>query len=136
MKYELRIHDEKDNDSNILIPFNNFIGCLQIIFPDILSGKWKIFKNAYGYGKIVCEIDEFVWNKGSLTIKGEDLFPVLLTGDEYFNNVRMKKVDEDIEIGIFDSTFIYMRGDWERLEKVRPFFKKTDINEVDDQILY
>lgn len=134
-QYELRIHDERSQGSNILISFSTLLSCLVKLFPNILEGQWEIFQKAYGYGENVCKIEERLESENTMTINSEELFPNLLAGDEYFNNVRMKKIHTNIEIGVFDSTFLYMRGSRRELEKVGECFKKTEIKNVDERIM-
>lgn len=132
---ELRIHDTRNDNSNILIPFSLLMGCLKQVLPDIIFREWEVFQGAYGYGESVCNIESQLEEQDSITIPSDSsVIHKLISGEEYFNNGRMKSVESQIEIGIWDSTFLYLRGNRELAENVAKFFNNVEIVSVDTRI--
>ena len=109
MSYMMRIFDKEKNSPNRIISFSILLKEMQEFMPDILDGSWKIFEGADGYGLNVCSISDSLENKKSLIISdAADLFEIILSEKEYFDHVRLKKVYSSLEIGVFDSTFLFV----------------------------
>ena len=97
--------------------------------PQYLLGSWVISKGAYGYGEAVCAIEDNLANSEAVEFDGEALFPLLEKGDEYFYSVRMSKNDGSIELGLFDSSYLSMKGPIEVLKSIAKDFQEVELAE-------
>jgi hypothetical protein len=127
--HELRIFDKSKNE-NLIIPIRNLIKIMESIIPNIFNALWSINKCAYGYGERVCSIEDELNYCNEIEINGEDIFPILKSGEEYFYNVCLNQADADIQFGVFDSTFLFIRSNnIFLLKKVQSSFNNTRIIE-------
>jgi len=124
---ELRIFDKVQN-KDYLVSLGEIIKVMNRINSSILQGEWEIVQGAYGYGEVICEIEDRL-NKGKkCTIKYEELFPLLIEDEQYFYNVTLMKVGSNLSLGIFDSSFLFLRCDDQKiLQEVMSNFKKTEL---------
>ncbi len=130
-KFELRIHDE-GKESGILIGFNMFMHALVDCIGSKLDQQWEIFHGACGYGELICSVEDSLEDVQAIYIDPANLIEVLLEGAEYFNNVRIRIADSDIEFGIHDNTFFNVIGQREELEQIAAFFTRTEILKVEE----
>lgn len=119
---ELRIYD-KVNSENFIISLGELIKSIEKIEPNILEGKWEIAKGAYGYGELICSIEDELSSGKQYQTDGSYIFPIIKSKEQYFYHVSMKKIDSDIELGVFDSTYLFFRSNNEELLKeIQAFF--------------
>jgi len=124
---ELRIYDKVKNE-NYLIGFVEIIERLEQIVVNILEGKWEIATGAYGYGELICSIEDELKCGKQYLIDGAVIFPILKSGEQYFFHVCLKKIGSDLEIGVFDSTNIFLRTNNEELiNQIKSFFRDIKI---------
>lgn len=113
---ELKIFDKVEGES-YLISFGELIKRLEQIDSNLINGEWEIVNGAYGYGELICSIEDELKNGQQYIIDGKTIFSVLKSEEEYFYHVCMKKISSDIEIGIFDSTYLFIRSNSDVLIK-------------------
>ena len=128
---ELRIHDERKDAANVLIPFFCLLRVISKLLPDGFSGKWRVYHGAYGYGERVCEIEHALENQEAITIDAKTLFPLLISGEQYFDHVRIESMGIKLEIGVHDSTFYFVRADEKIINKISKEFEITEIINLD-----
>ena len=127
---EVQIYDRRPSTESQLAPLGELLRHLQQLAPGTLTGRWRVLRGAYaGYGAMVTGIEEALAGEEYVELEGENLFPVLLSDEEYFYNVRIKKVSEDIELGVFDTTYLYMRGPSQLVQEVAALFKNVIVME-------
>jgi hypothetical protein len=129
---ELRIHDRWSDDPRLLMPFNMFLKVLTHVAPNGLCGEWRIFRGAEGYGEIICSMETSLRTQESIVTDSTELLSVLLSGEEYFDNARIQEVSSGVEFGIVDSTFHFVRGSREVLDKIAAYFTSIQIIEKKD----
>mgnify|MGYP001487293571 CR=1 FL=1 len=123
-KVELRIHDKIDGR---VVPMGPLLVSIGRLRPKLLTGTWTIAKGAYGYGEKICSIEDSLTNTDTLEIEGEHLFPILEAGDEYFYSVSMSKKDSNLELGLFDSSYLLVKGPWELLNRLAKDYHDTEL---------
>ncbi|GAA0178454.1 hypothetical protein SH2C18_15100 [Clostridium sediminicola] len=111
---ELRIFDKVDNNKYIL-ELGYLVKIVNSIDGVVLKGEWEIVRGAYGYGEAICQIEDKLNNGERCFVSDNEIFPLLLEDEQYFYHVTMMKVGSDISIGVFDSTFLFIKSDDERL---------------------
>lgn len=124
---ELRIRDERAGMSGALIQFSSLLRALAKVVGNALSGEWEVFRGACGYGEQVCALEAALTAKDSTVVEGKNLLPALLSDVEYFDNVRIRLKEVDVEFGIHDNTFHFVKGDARLLEQIATEFKTTEI---------
>ena len=75
---ELQIFDAGSN-KDILISLSKLLLHINVIDKKILCGDWKVMSGTYGYGKLICSIEDALETREYYIIKGEKLFPVLIS---------------------------------------------------------
>lgn len=129
MVKEINIYD-KVKGENYIISLGELIKRLEQIDASLMNGQWKIENGAYGYGDFICSIEESLKDGDSYLIDGKKIFSVLKSEEEYFYHVIMKRVDLDFEIGLFDSTYIFVRSNDDKLiEQIRKLFNEVKVIE-------
>jgi len=124
---EIQVFDKFEGE-NFLINLGELIKRLEQIDTSLTDGEWQIANGAYGYGELICSIEDTVKNGSKYLVKGKRIFPVLKSGKEYFYHVCMKKVGSDFEIGLFDSTYIFVRSnDDELVKRIGNLFNEVKI---------
>jgi hypothetical protein len=111
---ELRIFDKVD-DKNCILELGNLIKAVNSIDDAILLGEWEIVQGAYGYGEAICQIEDKLNNGVICFVRDKEIFPLLLEGEQYFYHVTMRKVGSSVSLGEFDSTFLFIKSDDEKL---------------------
>lgn len=127
---ELRIHDERKDVKGFLIPFGIFINMLIKVIGQPIYGNWKVYRGAEGYGKGICSIEDTLNARESTIVDGSKLMPLLLSKKEYFNNARIRLCQENIEFGIHDNTFFYVKGERKKLVEIAALFKSVELIEI------
>jgi hypothetical protein len=127
---EVQIYDRRPGTESQLAPLGELLRHLQQLAPDTLTGRWRVLRGAYaGYGRTVTDIENALVDNEYVDLEAEDLFPILLSDEEYFYNVRIEKVCEDIELGVFDTTYLYLRGPSRLVQEAAKRFKDVVIVE-------
>ena len=127
MKAELRIFDHWAENPKLLAPLSTLLRVLQALHVPGLTGRWEIFRGASGYGEMVCRLESLLEGQASLVIDASEVLQVLLNGNEYFDHAQIRLLDGDVEFGIHDSTFLFVRGQSNLLNQVKPMFKDVEI---------
>jgi hypothetical protein len=128
MRCELRIHDTWEEKGNILVPFASLLGSLLRLFPgEMHIQEWTILSGAYGYGARVCEIEDSLEGRASVTVDARELLARLLEGEERFDNVRIQPVGGSLEFGVRDSTFLFVRGDAAQLSAIAALYRNAEM---------
>lgn len=127
---ELKIFD-KVKEGNYIVSLGKLVMHIERLLPSFADGMWEINNGAYGYGELVCSIEEELKSSNKYLIEGKNIFPKIKSEEEYFYNVRMKKVDSDFEIGIFDSTYLFIRCSNDKLiQQIGELYFEVDITEI------
>jgi len=129
---ELRIFDLRD-DNKALINFSDFLNMIKFLFNDFINNEWEIFKGAYGYGEKICEIEDKLENKNSIKINAKELLPYISNEQQYFDNAKIRVNNLNMEFGIHDSTFYFIRGDLDLLNNLSIKFKNTQVVNIKDE---
>lgn len=108
--YELRIYDKNDNQKQV-ISNNEIINSLDVVDSNITKGKWDILKGMYGYGEYICLLEDEFKDKDIITVDGDKFFGIIRSKKEYFFHVCLHKCNSDIQIGLFDSTYYFIRSE-------------------------
>jgi hypothetical protein len=128
--YEMRIFDTKC-EQPYLIPISRIVDALDTVDKSITKGEWILYSGAYGYGSYVCALEDALRNKDEVTVDGTELFKHIRKEIEYFYHVHLKKSGDSFEMGLFDSTYYFIRSlDKELLKKLQCFFKICNINRI------
>lgn len=106
---ELRIFD-KEKGFDYILSLSELIKAIEEFDRNILNGLWVIKKGAYGYGEIICAIEDKLKSNEQIIVESSMIFPLLKSNEEYFYHVCMKKQNYDLEIGVFDSTYLFIRN--------------------------
>ncbi len=113
---------------NILIDIRKLLTLVYKKSPSFFEGQWCIKEATCGYGEKACEYDEKVNDNKNFFIDGTDFFHWLNTTEDYFYHLKVYKVISNEEIGIFDSTFLYIKTDQEELlQAISEFFKDIKV---------
>jgi hypothetical protein len=124
---ELKIFDKRKNIKAI-IGLNKLLEVINNINADILCGKWKIYKGSSGYGEDICKLEDSLEDTEFVEVEGNVFFKILLKGEQYFYHLEMEKSLGNIGIGIFDSTFLYIKSnDLRFIEAIKSNFIETEI---------
>lgn len=124
---ELRIFD-KEKDFDYIIGLCELIKVIEEFDRNILSGPWIIKKGAYGYGETICSIEDELKNNDQFIVESSVIFPLLKLNEEYFYHVCMEKQNYDLEIGVFDSTYLFIRNNCtELLNYIKNKYKKVQL---------
>ncbi len=124
---ELKIFDKVEGEGYI-VGLGELIKRVELFDSNLLDGKWEIIKGAYGYGELICSIEDELKKGRQYIIDGKNIFSVLKSEKEYFYHACMKKIDSEVEIGIFDSTNLFIRSNSEELlNQVKNYFKDAKI---------
>ena len=127
--FELHIFDMQSG-RRTLIPFSVFLESLLEEFGQHLRGEWRIFHGADGYGELVIAIADSLKETTSVVVNSAELLPVLLSGEEYFEDARIEAIGTNVEFGISDSSFLFVRGNRDNLEKIAKRFDKVEVIEI------
>lgn len=129
--YELRIFD-MDNERRSTISNCEIINAFDKVEANITKGEWSLFKGAYGYGEYICSLEDELRDKYMITVDGNTLFDIIKLNEEYFFHVHLHKCHTDIQFGLFDSTFYFVRSENSAfLKKLQLLFKNTCLTKVD-----
>ena len=124
---ELKIFDKVKN-KGYLISLGQVIHRLEQIDTSLIDSEWEIENGAYGYGKLICSIEDDLKDGKKHLIEGEKILSVLKSEQEYFYHACIKKEGADFEMGIVDSTYLFVRSNDDKLiAELRKFFKETII---------
>jgi hypothetical protein len=112
----------------MLLSIRKLIETLEDFIPDLFKKKWRIKKGAYGYGEYVCSIEDQLLLCEESMLVNQSLFSLLKSEKEYFYDACLEDVDKTIQIGIFDSTFLFcVTADLSLLQNIQPYFVDTKI---------
>lgn len=126
---ELRIFDKVASGNNI-VSLAKLIKCLSCLNNRLLEGQWEVSKGSYGYGEKICQFEDELNLGKQCMVEGKDIFPIIEEDKQYFFNATLRKKDADFEIGIFDSTFLFLRSTDEKLlNQIGNYFQKTQLVE-------
>lgn len=121
---ELRIRDERQDMPGVIVPLAELLRQLEAQSPGVLEGGWRTTGACRGYGEHVLRLE----SAGSVEFLGGELFPFLLSDREYVEHGGFRPVRrEDIEIGVWDSAFLYLRSTRPLALKVAAQFVDTEI---------
>ena len=124
---ELRIFDQRKN-MKAIIGLNKLVEVINNLDSSILNGAWTVYQGANGYGEYVCWLEDLLEDKECIEIEAIALFNILLEGKQYFYHLQMKKKENNIEIGVFDSTYLYFKcNDLNFINSVKSNFIETKI---------
>ncbi len=123
---EIKIFDcDKDN---YLININALIECIYDVDNNFFNANWVILEAECGYGLRACEIDDIVSSKKKLKIEGVVFFNWLRETNEYFFNILIKNINTKEEIGLKDSTYLFLKSDRQGvLNEINNCFSKVII---------
>jgi hypothetical protein len=108
--HELRIYDKVDNE-NYIINLGELIKNIEKIESNFLEDELSSGKQ--------------------YQIEGSHIFPIIKSKEQYFYHVTMKKIDSDIELGVFDSTYLFLRSsNDEFLKQIKGFFNDGQVVEL------
>lgn len=125
--YELRIFD-KDHEQRHVISNYEIINAIDKVETNITKGEWDLYKGAYGYGEYICLLEDEMKDKDMITVDGSKLFSIIRSKKEYFYHVCLHKCNSDIQIGLFDSTYYFIRSENTTLLKnLQLLFKNTSL---------
>jgi hypothetical protein len=126
---EVRIHDTRAGEGNLLIPLSELVQRLEASFPSLRGSTWTILSAAAGYGEAVCQMEDELRESGPKDVSGMWLAELLAEDKEYFDDVEIRVDELGITFGICDSTFLYFRGPREVTERLATVFKTSEIAE-------
>jgi len=129
--YELKIFD-KDNEQRHTITNYEVFNALYNADANIAKGEWYLYKGAYGYGEYICSLEDAMNDKDMIIVDGKKLFSVLRSNKEYFYHVNLHKCNSDLQIGLFDSTYYFIRSENSVfLKKLKLLFRETSLIKLD-----
>lgn len=121
---EVQIFDQ--DRPGYLIPLARLLQAIERTDSEGLRGRWRLFPGAYaGYGEDLVALEESLDEHGT-SFAGEALFPLLLGGTQYFYDARMAKADGSLELGIFDTTYLFLRGPDELVSQIARMFDHVE----------
>ena len=125
--YELRIFD-RDETQKRIVGNHRIVNALDKVDASITRGPWSVCKGVFGYGENICLLEDETDVGDTVTVDGDELFNLIRSEKEYFFNVCLLKHNSDIQFGLTDSAFYYVRSENEELlRRIRTFFKHTSL---------
>ena len=125
--YELRIFD-RDETQNRIVGNHCIVNALDKVDASIARGPWSVYKGVFGYGESICLLEDETSAGDIVTVDGDELFNLIRSEKEWFFNVCLHKHNSDIQFGLTDSTFYYVRSENEDLlTRIKTFFKNTSL---------
>ena len=123
--FELHIFDMQSG-RRTLIPFSVFLESILEELGQHLRGEWRISHGADGYGELVIAIADSLMETTSVVVNSAELLPALLSGEEYFEDARIEAIGTNYEFGISDSSFLFVRGNQDDLERIAKHFNRIN----------
>jgi len=109
---KLKIFDKINNN---LIELKELLYKIHDYNSNLLNGSWQIVNGAYGYGDTVCQIENALKGKDKYIIDYQEISKIIFSNDQYFYNLFMKNIINNIEIGIIDSTYLLFSSEDKKL---------------------
>lgn len=132
MNHAIRIFDRNERDSSKLVHLEDLIKYIIQVRPTVLNSQWLAFdrvcgkKKIYGYGEHVCHLEVELDKGKCVAIAIEECCNWLESG-ELFYDVHLYCDAYCIELGIFDSTFLFVSSnDHELIEAIRSVYFSVD----------
>ena len=97
------------NHKGILIPLNSLLPFIANVMPEVSSVTWGV-KKAYGYGIEICALDDKLREGKSVQLSWDQIITIANTPDTIIYDLIVSNVVLDIEFGVFDSTYLVVRG--------------------------
>jgi len=126
---ELRIFDKVASGNNV-VSLAELVKYISYLNDGLLEGQWEVSEGSYGYGERICQFEDELDMGKQCIVEGKDIFPLIVEDKQYFFHGTLRKRDADFEIGIFDSTFLFLRSTDEKLlNQIGSYFQKTQLVE-------
>lgn len=124
---EVMIFDRRPHgDHEFLIGLHELTDVLRRRFPRLEACRWVAFPGLEGYGRYVNTVARELERVRSVPVDVAQLLDAL-AGDERIENGHFVIPELAIELGVFDSTFLFFRGSEEQMHDVRREFARTEI---------
>ncbi|MPZ97888.1 MAG: hypothetical protein GEU80_00900 [Dehalococcoidia bacterium] len=123
---ELRIRD-RVSGTDRLVPLTALLKRIRTVDPSLFGGApWLVEQGAYGRGEAVTAIEDALESADNFQTDLEAVFRTLIAGDDEFYNVELRQVAGTISLGIFDSTFLFVRGPRSFVDEVARSFSEVE----------
>lgn len=130
-RVELQIRDERADMPGVIVPLGRLLHRVVELRPGLASGRWEVSPGARGYGRHIIELEEHAVS-GPVEVDGDELIPILVSEVEYLEHGGLRAVaDEPIEVGIWDSTFLYARCLPRLAVELAASFERTTVRSCD-----
>ena len=97
------------DDSRTDYGFEPFLRILLDADPSLIDSSWRAEQGAWGYGEYVCELEEGLNASSPAPVKLIDVLSALERG-EYFYDLTLVRETDDLQLDVFDSTFLILSG--------------------------
>jgi hypothetical protein len=121
---ELRIFDDRPGKPRVRIHPSLLFRALLAVRPDLTDVPWTV-EASWGTGPNVADLEDSIGTDHAHVVLGE-LLPKLEMADEFYD---ARFVQGDLAVGIFDSTWLFLRGPRELLDAVAARFERAEIVE-------
>jgi hypothetical protein len=121
---ELRIFDSRPGSPHSRVHLSSLIRALLDVRPDLGVSPWSVVAS-YGTGPNVADLEDAI-DTGKPEIVLGDLLRRLQPEDEFWD---AEFVNADHAMGIFDSSWLFLRGPGELVDAVARRFERTEIAE-------
>jgi hypothetical protein len=128
---ELRIYDSMTSDQEMLVPLHVLIDALEQVAPDASRGSWRIHRGAWGSGPWVSEVEDRLERQEELVFDHDRVFGWLKKEGEIFYDVVLSHVGSGLEIGVFDSTYLFIKAPTDLLQALRRRFRTVELHDDD-----
>ncbi len=128
---ELRIRDTVLTEAGRrLIGLQILLDALGARLPALQNALLRVGRGAWGYGPMVCSLEDDLLSSTEVTIKFQELRNALARG-EYFYDVQLTAEAVRVRFGVVDSAWLFVEGQDELIESIGAEFNDTEVVEVD-----
>ena len=127
---ELQIREASRANAGLLLPLSEFLSRIEQHRPQLLQERLTLRSGAEAAGGPVTYAAERAASANDIEVSAE-LLAALRAGAETFMDATLVS-DDGTEFGVFDSTFLFVRGSRELLDALLPAFAEARIESVRD----
>lgn len=113
----------------MIMRFSRLLDAIRRVDPGLLEGVWRVF-DIDGTGPTIVRLSDELDGRQPVLVEGRRLFDELGSEQESVWDVLLEKQGSALELGVFDSTFLFVRStDRSLLERLASLFACTEIDD-------